>query len=184
MFGLITAPVRFVETAARAARESAGTAAHKASDVVHAADVRAQLQVLNNIVQSGILDPDGPLDRMVGKGGLLLRLAEQDGVLERIIERDGPLDRLLERDGLLATITERDTLERLIALSETLDKLGPALDRIGPALDALNARIATLQELMLPGGAVGDLVAKLPLRRRKTAQTAHPDKAAPGPGVE
>lgn len=180
MFGLITAPIRFVETAARAARESAGQTAtgiaSKATDAVHAADIRAQLQVLNNIVQSGILDPDGPLDRMVGKGGLLLRLAEEDGVLERIIERDGPLDRLLERGGLLANLTERGTLERLIALSETLDKLGPALDRIGPALDALNNRIATLQDLMSPGGAVGDLVAKLPLRRRKAGAAAGADE--------
>jgi hypothetical protein len=179
VFELITTPIRMAETFVRVARDTAAATASdlasKATETAQAVDVRGQLQVINNIVQSGILDPGGPLDRMVGKGGLLLRLAEEDGVLERIIERDGPLDRLLEREGLLAKVTEREMLERLIALSETLDKLGPALDRIGPALDALNSRIATLQDLMHPGGAVGDLVARIPRRRRKSDGTPAED---------
>ncbi|MBB3039513.1 hypothetical protein [Hoyosella altamirensis] len=183
MFGLLTAPIRVVESVTRAARETASSAVsdfgNRASETASAVDVRGQLSVLQHIIQSGMLDPNGPLDRMLQRGGLLERLAHEDGVLERIIEHDGPLDRLLEREGLLSKMTERDTLERLIALTDTLDRLGPALDRIGPALDALNTRIATLQELVAPGGAVGDFVARFPLRRRKSSGSASSPEAGP-----
>lgn len=173
MFGLFSVPLRAAESIAATARETAAYAitgiSSRATETVNTVDVRGQLSVLQHIVQSGMLDPNGPVDRLLQRGGLLEQLAREDGVVERLIERDGPLDRLLEREGLLAKVTERDTLERLIALTDTLDRLGPALDRIGPALDMLNARIATLQDLVAPGTTVGDLVARFPFRRRPPA---------------
>lgn len=202
MLVLIMLPFRMVISASRAVRETALSTAlelsQRSSVTVHAVDFRPQMGVLQRIIMSGMLDPDGPLDRLLSKGGLLERLVDENGVLEKVIEIggpldrllvkggvldqlaveggmveraievDGPVDRLLARDGLVSKVAERDVIGRLVSLLETLERFGPAVDRIVPALDALNSTAATLQDLASPANAVNDLVSRLPIRRRKT----------------
>ncbi|MBN4926635.1 hypothetical protein IEU95_07330 [Hoyosella rhizosphaerae] len=196
-------PVRMLASATRAARDTAfdtvGQLTRRTPVLVHTVDLRPQLAVLGRIAQSGLLDPDGPLDRLLSRGGLLERLVDEEGVLEKVLEKGGPLDRLLaeggvldqiavkdglvERaiisggpvdrlladDGLVATVAERDVIGRLVALLHTLERFGPAVDRIVPTLDALNSTATSLQDMLNPANAVNDFVARIPMLRRKPA---------------